>query len=200
MTKNQILYALLFSLFGVCFAQNPGNNQSDLNRHLKQVIDNISKSKSPSKISRATLDTLVNLYCQYDKLRSQGLETAFPGDNGLQSTYSAFNNLAVAAKRDTLFIRVLINLESCIRTSAELSESMPCFVQSAIKANLVGFLKMYQSMNQAARNELKSSLDWPCDELDLKKVFNDAVPHIKDKQLKVLAVQIADSLHANGEK
>ena len=202
MNKYKIYSLIIFFLImqQICYGQNKTEYHPDMIA-LEKLLFKIKESHSSKSISFAEMDSLVSYFQTYEQLGYMNKKTKYNtgmSDSAYVWTYRVLDKIVKYSKEDTLFIHTLIRLDHTIRRAAELAESIPCYIQSAVETNVEGFLKMYQNMNIVERQKLiYSVLDWPCYEVNIIDVLKNASLKLKDKDLKVLAAQIANSLHVN---
>jgi hypothetical protein len=139
----------------------------------------LAKDK-PSRISRKDQDRIVLLFSKMEQ------ESRCLSDTGYKCLFVAMDIIAKSAKYDTSSIRTILLIGTSMSNNVEFSESLPCYLQEAIKSNPIGFIHMLQKMNSTEREDILSDANWACD-LNLKAVFEQTSKSSSDKEIKLTA-------------
>ncbi len=177
-TPKSLALICIFAFFSApVFAQRASTPDA---QELSRLLLSIANSKRPYKVNRDQQDRLVALLH-----KSQHENFEMP-DTAWNCLYPSMEVLARAAEHDTTYIRTLLKIGPAMAMNAEFSECLPCYLQRAIAANPVGFIRMLLAMKPEDVDRTINEVRWVC-EIDLSTVFAETATRTTSKPIKDVA-------------
>lgn len=121
-----------------------------------------------------------------------------PKETPYEALSSVLDKIALASEGDSYFIEVLLRLDAAVPAYAELSESLPQYIEKGAMLNPPGFTLLYRGFTEKRRREAIGLLTY----LSNPKIvlpFRDLANSSRDPAVRQLAGIIADSLQAHVE-
>lgn len=154
-------------------------------RKLGTLLERMNRAEYLNKLPERDFDSLVACI-------ATNLE---PTDSSYELLTPVLEKIAQAAEGDSYFIEVLLRLDTAVKSNAELSESLPEYVDKAVILNPLGFTQLYRGFTEKRRSSAIDLLTFVWNP-KLIPPFRDLANSSRDPAVKHFAEMIADSLEA----
>jgi hypothetical protein len=166
----------------------------DIEENLKPLLNEIFRGNS---VNKEQLKNLVVLYSDYDYFMGESLFlNLITIEESYEIVWGSFAIIAKQNKLDSCSISALIQLDKKIRTNAELAQSMPEFIITAIKNNPTEFLEMYANRSIEHRPNFSNYISlWDTPDKELISIYKNISLNSENEKYRTLATELLKNIN-----